>query len=114
MSRKSGQEGPYRDCKASRHSVKIIGVLSHSHDLGNNGFICPFHSKDFCELLEVLRSCLSDGEDGVAQPTHTEVAELLIEKLDAELASKKRDIFYDGEADTPLLVFGQLNNGGKE
>lgn len=104
----------YRNGEASGHPIKIVGVLAHSHHLGHNGLICPLHTEDFCKLLEVLGRCLTDGEDGVAQPAHTQAAQLLVEELDTELRGKERDVFDDGQSHAPLLVFCELNDGGKK
>lgn len=89
-------------------------MLSHGHHLGDNRALRPFHPKHFSQLPQVSGCCLPNGEDGVAEPSHAEVTELLIEELNAQLASKKRDIFDDGKSNTPLLIFSQLNNSGQE
>ena len=57
---------------------------------------------------------LTDREDGVTEPAHAEIAELLIEELNAKLAGEKGNVFNDSEAHAPLLVLGQLDNSRKE
>lgn len=89
-------------------------MLTHGHDLGDNCLVGPLNAKHLCELLQVLSRGLTDRENGVAEPAHAQAAELLVEELDAELRGKKGNVFDDGETDTPLLVFGELDNGGEE
>jgi hypothetical protein len=104
----------YRDSKAGRHAVEIVRVLAHSHDLGYNGLVRPLDAEHFGQFLEILSRGLTDREDGVTEPAHTQAAELLVEELDAELRCEKRNVFDDGQSNAPLLVFGELDNGGKE
>jgi hypothetical protein len=61
-----------------------------------------------------LSGRLTDREDGVTEPAHTEIAELLIEELNTKLAGEKGNVFNDSEAHAPLLVLGQLDNSRKE
>lgn len=89
-------------------------MLTHSHNLGDNGALGPLHPKHFRQLSQVGGSCLPNGEDCVTEPSHAKIAELFIEELDAQLTAEERDIFDDGKADSPLLVLGQLNNSGEE
>lgn len=70
-------------------------MRSHCHDLGNDGFVRPFNTEHFCELLKVMRSCFTNGENSVAQPAHAESGELLIEELNAQLARQKRNVLND-------------------
>src|ERR1700712_4164436 len=53
----------YCDSKTCRHSVKVIWMSTHSHDLRDNCFICPVNAENFCELFEVLGRCVTDRED---------------------------------------------------
>lgn len=53
-----------------------------------------------------MGSSLANGEDGVTQPTHAEIAQLLIEELDAKLTGEQGNIFDDSEAHAPLFVLG--------
>ena len=103
----NGLKGPktHRNCETCRHSVEVVGVLSHGHHLGDNRTLGPFHPKHFSQLPQVSGCRLPNGEDGIAEPSHAEVTKLLIEKLHTQLASKKGDIFDDGKSDTPLLIF---------
>lgn len=98
----------YRDGKAGSHSVEVVWVLAHGHDLGNDGFICPVNAKYFRELLEILRGCFSDGKDCVTKPAHAQGTELLVEEFNAKLTCKERDVFDDGKSNPPLLVLGEL------
>lgn len=93
------------DREASCHSVKVVRVLSHGHNLRDYRTLSPVNPKYLRELSQVLRGSLSDREDGVTKPAHTKIAELLVEELNPQLAGEKRDIFDDSKTDTPLLVF---------
>ena len=86
-------------------------MCSHRHNLGNDGFVCPLDSKDFCKLFEIMCSSLTNREDSISQPPHAESCQLLIKKLDTKLASQKRNVFDDGQSNAPLLIFCKLNNG---
>lgn len=108
-----GQKVAYRDRKACRHSVEIVGMLSHGHHFGNDRLACPLHTKYFCELFQVLRGSFSDRENSVSQPSHAQITELLIEKFDTQLAREEGNIFDNSQTNSPLLVFGQLHNGGE-
>lgn len=109
-----GLESTHGDCKAGCHSVEVVGVLSHGHDLGNNRALGPFDSENLGQLSQVGGSGLTNGEDGITKPPHAKVTKLLIEELNAQLAGKQGDIFDDGKTDSPLLVLGQLDNCGKK
>lgn len=89
-------------------------MLAHGHDLGDDGLVGPLNTEDLCELLQVLGRSLADGENSVAEPAHAQTAELFVKELDAELRSKKGNVFDDCETDTPLLVLSELDNGGEE
>ena len=89
-------------------------MLSHGHNLGDDRALSPLHSKDFCQFPQISGGRLSDGEDGVTEPSHAKVTELLIKKLDAQLTRKKGDIFDYGKTDAPLLILCQLDNGGEK
>lgn len=89
-------------------------MLTHGHHLRNNGFAGPGDTKNFSQLFEVFGGSLSNGEHRVAQPAHAEGAKLFVKELNAELTGKEWDIFNDCETDSPLLVFGKLDDSGKE
>lgn len=93
------------DREASCHSVEVVRVLSHGHNLRDYGTLSPVNPKYLRKLSQILRGGLSDREDCVTKPAHTEIAELLVEELDSQLAGEKRDIFNDSKTNTPLLVF---------
>lgn len=104
----------YRNSEAGGHSVKVVGVLAHSHDFGNDGFVGPLDAKHLGELLKILSRGLANREDGISKPAHAKTAQLLIEELYTKLGGKQRNVFNNGKAHAPLLVFGKLYNGGKE
>lgn len=104
----------YRDGKAGRHSVQVVGMVAHGHDLGDDGLTGPLHAKYFCQFAQVVSSCFTDGEHGVAEPLHAQIAQLLVEEADAELAGQQRNVFNDGQTHAPLLVFSELNNSWEE
>jgi hypothetical protein len=89
-------------------------MLTHGHDLGDNCLVGPLNTENLRELLQVLGRSLTDGENGVTEPAHAQAAELLVEELDAELRGKKGNVFDNSETDTPLLVLGELDNGGEK
>jgi hypothetical protein len=89
-------------------------MLTHGHDLGDNGIIGPLDTENFSEFLQVLSGRFTDREDGIAEPAHAQAAKLLVEELHAELRRQKWDVFDDGQSHAPLLVFGELNNGGEQ
>ena len=101
----------YRDGKAGRHPVQVVRVVAKGHDLGNDCLVGPFDAEDFCQLLQVVCGSLADGEDGIAEPTHAEVAKFLVKELHTKLAGQQRNVLDDSQANPPLLVFSQLNNG---
>ena len=79
-------EVAYRDGKAGCHPVQIVGVVAHGHDLGDDGLTSPVHAKHLSQLLQVVRRSLADREDGISKPSHAQVAQLLVEELNTELA----------------------------
>lgn len=89
-------------------------MLTHGHHLGDNRLLGPLNAKYLCELLQVLGSSFSDRENGIAQPSHAEITQLLIEELDAQLAGQKGNVFDDSETHAPLLVLGKLDNSRKK
>lgn len=89
-------------------------MLAHGHDFGNYGSLSPIDAEDLCELPQVRGGSLTDGKDCIAEPAHAKIAQLLIKELDAQLAGKQRNIFDDGQSDTPLLVFSQLYNSRQQ
>ena len=101
----------YANGKASRHPVKIIGMIAHSHHLGDDFLASPLGSKNLSKLLEILCRSLTDRKDGIAQPAHAQAAQLLVEEFNAQLASQQRDILDNSQPHSPLFVFCQLNDG---
>lgn len=60
------QNCTYRDRKASRHAVEVVGVSAHGDDLGYDGFIGPLDTENLGQFLQVLGTGFTDAEDGVA------------------------------------------------
>lgn len=89
-------------------------MVAHGHDFGDDSLAGPLHAKHFCQLAEVVSSCFTNGENSVTEPLHAQVAQLLVEEADAELAGQQRNVFDDGQTHAPLLVFGELNNSWEE
>lgn len=89
-------------------------MVTHGHNLGNDRLARPLDPKYLGQLLEVVGCRLSDREDGVSQPAHAEVAQLLIKELYAKLAGKEGDVLDDSQSNTPLLILSELNDGRKE
>lgn len=89
-------------------------MRSHSHNLWNDGFVCPFNTEDFSQFLEVVCCCFTDRENRITQPAHAESRELLIEELNTQLACQERNVLDDGQSNSPLLVFCKLDNSRKE
>jgi hypothetical protein len=104
----------YSNRSASRHAVKVVGLVAHSHNLRDDGLSRPVDTEDLSQLLQVLGSGLADRVDGVSQPAHTEVAELLVKELNTKLLGEKRNVLNDGQSDTPLLVFRELDDRGEK
>lgn len=104
----------YGDGKDGGHSEEIVWVLAHGQDLGDDGRPCPVHTKDVRQALEVDGGRLADAKDGIAQPRHAERAELVVKELHAELSGEEGNVLDDGLTDPPLLVLGELHDGGKK
>lgn len=104
----------YRDGEAGSHSVQVVRVVAHGHNLGDDGLACPLHAKYFSQFLQVVRSSLADGKDCVTKPSHAQVAELFVKELDAELAGQQGNILDDGETHSPLLVLCQVDDGWQQ
>lgn len=84
---------------------------AHSHHFRNDGLAGPLDAEDLGQLLEVAGRGISDREDRVTQPPHAQRTQFLIEELHPELAGKKRDVLNYGQSHSPLLVFGELDDG---
>lgn len=102
------------DGKDGGHAEEVVGVVTHGEDLGDDGDLGPVDAKDLGELAQVDRRGLADAEDGVAEPVHAEVTELVVEELDAELLGEEGDVLDDRLAHAPLLVLGELDDRGQE
>lgn len=104
----------YRDGQDGRHAIEVVGVRAHREDLRNDGSARPLYAEDLRQLLEVDRRALSDAEDVVTEPAHAEVAELVVEELNAELGGEQRNVLDDGLSDSPLLVLSEIDDGRKQ
>lgn len=89
-------------------------MLAHLDDLGQNGSLGPIDTENVGQLFQVDRGRLSDAKDGVSQPGHAEAPELFVEKLHAELRCEEGNVLDDGLTNTPLLVLGELHDGGQQ
>lgn len=89
-------------------------MLAHGHNLGDNGIVGPLDTENFGQFLQVLRRSFSDRKNSVTEPAHAQAAELLVKELDAKLRREKGNVFDNGQTHTPLLVFGELDNGGEK
>lgn len=76
-------------------------MFPHVHDLRYNGHLRPFNTKHLCQSFEIASRRLPDAVDGISQPGHAEVTELLIEEWLAQLLCKKGDVFDDRLSDSP-------------
>lgn len=104
-----GRKGDeYRNGKARGHPVKVVGVVAHSHNLGDDSLTGPLDTKDLSKFLQVVSSRFTDGEDCISKPAHAQVTELLVEKLDTKLAGQERDILNNGKSYPPLLILSEL------
>lgn len=45
-------------------------MLTHGHDLGDNGIIGPLDTENFGKFLQVLSGRFTDREDRIAEPAH--------------------------------------------
>jgi len=89
-------------------------VLAHLDDLRQDGPLGPIDAKDVGQLFQIDRGRFSNAKHGIAQPGHAQAPELFVEKLHAELRSEQGNVLDDGLTDTPLLVLGELHDGGQE
>lgn len=100
-----------RDSLHSSHPIQVVGMLTHANNLGNDGNLCPFDTKDFGQLLEVCSSGFAYAKHSVSQPGHTQVPELVVEKWFAQLRCEKRNILDDRLPDAPRFVLCQFDDG---
>lgn len=103
--------GTHGNGKDGRHPLEVHGILPVPEDLGHDNLLRPLDPKRLCQLPQVDRRGFSDREDGVGEPCHAEVAQLVVEELHAELLGEEGDVFDDCLTDSPLLVLGELNDG---
>ncbi len=86
----------------------------HNLDGRNDVIFGKFFSKYFRQCAEVLGRSLSNAVDIVRQPSHAQSRQFLNEEGLAELLCQLRDVFNDGQADSPLPIFGQVDDGREE
>ena len=89
-------------------------MVAHGHNFGNNSLTGPLHTKHLGQLLQVMSCRFTNREDSISQPTHAEVAQLLVEELHTKLAGEERNVFDNGQSNSPLLILGQLDDGREE
>jgi len=89
-------------------------MCPHGQDLRNYGIISPFNAKDFRKFLEIVCCCIPDREHCVTQPAHAEGRQFFIKEFHSKLTRQERNVFNDGQSDSPLFVFRKLNDGRKE
>lgn len=76
-------------------------MLTHAHNLGNDGNLGPLNTKNFSQFLEVYCSSFAYAEYGVPQPGHAQVPELLVEKWFPQLRCEKRNVLDNRLPNTP-------------
>lgn len=64
------QDETHRDGETGSHSVEVIRMLTHSHDLRDDRFAGPLDTEYFRKLLQILRCSFSNRENSVTKPTH--------------------------------------------
>ena len=74
----------------------------------------PIDTKDIGQLFQVDGSRLSYAKDGVSQPGHAETSKFLVKELHSKLRSEQGDVLDDGLTNSPLLVLGELHDGGQK
>jgi len=104
----------HSDGEHSRHPVQVVRVLAHLDDLRQNRSLGPIDTENVGQLFQVDGGRLSYAEDGISQPGHTEASELFVKELHSQLGREQGDVFDDGLTNSPLLVFGELHDGGQE
>lgn len=102
------------DSEDGGHPVKVVRVGSHGENLRDDRPASPLDAEDLGQFLEVNGGGLPDREDVVSEPRHAEVAELVVEELDAELRREQGDVLDDGLSDSPLLVLGEVDDCGQQ
>lgn len=113
-SRKPGSVGTHGDSKDGSHSVEVVCMSPHLHNLRQDRSLCPIHSKHIRQLLQIDRRRFSNTKDRVSQPSHTEASELFVKEPDSELGGEEGNVFDDGLTDSPLFILGELHDGGEE
>ncbi len=89
-------------------------MRAQSHHFRNDRLVGPFHAKHLGQLLQILSGRLADREHGITEPAHAERAQLFVKELHAQLTCEQRDVFDDRETHAPLLIFGELDDGGQK
>jgi hypothetical protein len=89
-------------------------MFAHLDDLRQDRSLGPIDTENVGQLFQVDGSRLSYAENGISQPGHAEAAEFFVKELHSELGCEQGDVFDDGLTNSPLLVFGELHDGGQE
>jgi len=110
----SHHRSQHSDGEEGGHAVEVVGMREESQHFGDDVSESPLHSKHFRQLFEVVGGCFSDGEDGISQPSHAQVSELLVEEVHSQLSSQEGNVLYDGQSHSPLFVLSQLHNRRKQ
>lgn len=76
-------------------------MLTHTHDLGDDGNLGPLDTENLGQFLEVYGGSFADAEYGIPQPGHAQVPELLVEKRFPQLRREKRDVLDNCLPNTP-------------
>lgn len=107
------KKGAYCNGGACRHAIQIVSLTTQGHHFRDDSLPGPVDTEHFGELLQILCRSFSNGEYGIPEPAHAEIAQLLVKELHSQLLREERDIFDDGKSYSPLLVFCKLNNSWK-
>ena len=89
-------------------------MLRHRGNFGHNRFLRPLDPEHLGQLLQILSRSLADAKHCIAQPAHAQTTEFLVEEFHAQLTRQQRHVLYNGQPDTPLFIFRQLHDSGKQ
>lgn len=102
------------DGPGHRHAVEVVLALDERQHLRDDVLLRPFRAELLGEAAEVVGRRLADAVHLVPEPAEAELPKLLVEELHAELRRQQRDVLDDGEADAPVAVLGELDDGREE
>ena len=104
----------YLEREYTRHTHQIVALRAHIDNLGKDTRLGPIWTKHNHQLSKIVNRSFSDRIDAISQPRHAQVAQLFIKELQSKLMSEQRNILNDCQTNSPLLVFGQLNDRWKK